>query len=292
MPRLAFWAAACVLVLPCRLADSLEITFIAPPRARDRKEVVCFIVRNAARDLEDRFGLSLPGSVTVRLTGGDEITRIVSGGGRVRYDGVALAHRNEVLVDIESGSIVDLLTVLRHELFHVAASPLNLPRWLDEGLAMCFSGNLFPADPGGFGAGPLNPPDVTPPVSTLDYLFVSDDPAVVRTAYMDSFAVTAAVIDRIGDDGMRRLLAARRAAPDAEFETILRKNAHVDVDEIYRAINLKRNPRGVGRILNSLAKIPPFAYLALLLVVGGILKRKRLKELLLRQDSGISEDWL
>jgi hypothetical protein len=265
-------------------AEVPSVHLVAPPSAADEAPLVQETVRAAAAELHRRYGLSLPAALTVVLTGRETLARFAPDEGRVRYDGVALTWRDTVVVDIESGSEVSLVTVLRHELFHLASEPANLPRWFDEGMAMVFSGGLFPVgEPQDERlAAPLT--NVTPPVSALDLLFASYDAPMVRRAYIDSYIVARRIVERAGEEKLRRFFAERLAAPVEPFDAALKRTTGIDADAFYREVDSGRKPGGILRVLKFLWDVDVFVYLAVLLVIGWFMKRKRLKEALSRSD--------
>ncbi len=187
-------------------------------------------------------------------------------------------------MDIESGSEISLVTVLRHELFHLASEPANLPRWFEEGMAMVFSGDLFPV--GGPKderlAAPLT--SVTPPVSALDLLFASYDAPMVRRAYIDSHLVARHIVERAGEEKLRRFFAERLAAPGEPFDAALKRTTGIDADALYREVDRRRKPSGILRVLKFLWDVDVFVYLAALLIIGWLIKRRRLKEALGHSD--------
>jgi hypothetical protein len=109
--------------------SSPSVQVYGPASSAGQKDTIENVVVQASEELQSRYGLKLPSAITIVLTGREGLARFVPGDEHIRYDGVALAWKNTVAVDIESGSVINLVTVLRHELFHLAAAPANLPRW-------------------------------------------------------------------------------------------------------------------------------------------------------------------
>jgi len=273
-----FWAA----YVSAGEIKAPQVILDAPGHLADNKDVVQRVTAGAAEELYKRFGLTLPPAITVMLTGSEEVNRIASASGNVRYDGVALAYENTVAVDANSGSIVIMLTVLRHEITHIATAPLNIPRWFDEGMAMYFSGNLFPiiAPPQNM----ANLTRVTPPVSGLNRLFTSANSADVQRAYYDSYLIVSEAAEILGDEKLKKFFAVRRESPGEQFEAQFLAVTGLDLNQLYRKIDAARKPGLFGKLWEFLSTIPLFVYLALIFVVGGIIKRKRLKEILMRED--------
>jgi len=276
---IGLWACADALSAE---AATPSVQIYGPASAAGQKDTIENVVVKADAELRQRYGLELPSALTIVLTGREGLARFVPGDERIRYDGVALAWKNTVAVDIESGSVINLVTVLRHELFHLAAAPADLPRWFDEGMAMMFSGDLFPVggEQNEMSASP--PTDVTPPAASLDYLFASPDGRNVRRAYIDSDLLVGKMVEIAGGARIRQLLEKRVKAPEKPFEVVLKEVTGIDVDALYRQIDAERKPSGIWRVIRFFGSFSVFAYIAIVLVVGGIIKRKRLRELLMR----------
>jgi hypothetical protein len=262
--------------------SSPSVQIYGPASAAGQKDTIENVVVKASEELQSRYGLKLPEAITIVLTGREGLARFVPGDEHIHYDGVALAWKSTVAVDIESGSVINLVTVLRHELFHLAAAPANLPRWFDEGMAMVFSDDLFPVggEQNEMGASP--PTDVTPPAASLDYLFASPDGRNVRRAYIDSNLLVGRIIELAGSTRIGRLFEERVKSPQKPFEVLLKEVTGIDADALYRQIDAERKPSGMWRVISFFGSFSVFAYLAVLLVIGGIIKRKRLKEMLMR----------
>ncbi|MCO4760534.1 MAG: hypothetical protein KC502_03475 [Myxococcales bacterium] len=127
------------------------------------------IVRRALKDVEHTLAAKLDGNLRVDFAGSDAAFRRLvkqagAGGnfGEPWVAGLALLHRDQVLVRLNGPGLLYTSEVVRHELAHVAIHALagdkHLPRWFHEGVAMIVAGEATLArmqqglSSGGFGA--------------------------------------------------------------------------------------------------------------------------------------------
>ena len=263
------------------MTAAVEVSVSAPEDIDVDEEAVRAEVLKAEVALENQWGLALPGAVQVAILPPSRFRRMAPGDEFIRYDGLAAAGESRVAIDarVPAESGLRFSEVLWHELFHIAVGPLNLPRWFDEGMAMHFTGGTFPVMAG------AEPPArrVLPPVSTLDLEFASDSGEVIKEAYAEAFLFVEYLSKVLGDNALKNVLAARKADPAREFGRQFREVTGRDLDALF--VEYRRRRATLLRSLwNGLRQVPLFAWLAILLVIGGILKRKRLWALLEREE--------
>lgn len=282
----ALQARMMIVILTCLLllagpGTPLEVLVAAPDGEDGISNVVEAEARKADETLRNQWGLFLPKEVRVEILASSRFRQMEPGDEAIRYDGFAAAGEGYVAVDamVLRHSSLRLPEVLWHEFFHVAAGPLKLPRWFDEGMAMLFTGSHFPV------MGSPEPPKrrMIPPVSTLDREFASDDGTVVRDAYAESCLFVGYLADRLGKQKLKDILASRKADSDRDFYRQFQDATGYDADALFTEYR-KSHASMLRSIWRGLRLVPLFAWLAVLLVVGGLLKWKRLRALLAREE--------
>lgn len=127
--------------------DGRFVVQTASPADREALSAVFPVLQDAARDLRQDAGLTLPRTVTVRVY--PSLAAFGAATGQPWYVAAiadrehATLHLQRLRVLTEQGS---LETTLRHELFHLA-QPESWPRWRAEGAAMRFAGERPTAPP-------------------------------------------------------------------------------------------------------------------------------------------------
>lgn len=105
------------------------------------------ILQDAARDLRQDWGWTLPASLTVRVY---PTLTAYTGATHQPWYVAAMADRNAEILHLQRLRVLierdSLEITLRHELFHLA-QPSQWPRWRAEGNAMRFAGETSDAKP-------------------------------------------------------------------------------------------------------------------------------------------------
>ncbi|MFP4055467.1 MAG: peptidase MA family metallohydrolase [Candidatus Brocadiia bacterium] len=183
---------------------------------------VAELLPRAQRDAEAKLGLRLTRRGTVVLCATQESFRRSTPGVDHRHTlGVAYPGRCVIYLNcqlIESSPLESLAITLRHEMSHVLVGEVRrrgqvaVPRWFDEGVAVWSAGKVPRYDPGHFeravAAGALRP------LSELSSRFPAD-PVERAIAYEQSESFVRHVVDRHGEEAIRRIL--RAAAQGMEF---------------------------------------------------------------------------
>lgn len=279
---------AFLLILPVEAEDSgRRLTVNAPDGMPDIDAQIKTVVIETHSELLRGYGLVLPQEIHVDILPPGKFGELKPGGKDIRYDGLAAASSRYVAVS--TGYIgrprLRLAEILRHELFHVAAGPLRLPRWFDEGLAMSFSGGFFPV-------GAIEAPtkrDPVPPVDALDLEFASADGRTVRDAYSDSYLFTRYLLEQVGRNAVKALLKTRRKAPEEDFQQQFHRVTGRDLDVLFRDYS-SRHSTFLWRFWLLARQLPLFTWvfiiLAVVLVIGGLSKWRRYKSALEKEEPG------
>lgn len=262
--------AACLLA---GMTSALELDLKMPEAAAEHAETVTAAAHATDAELRQRFHLPLPTRVSIELAAPGRFAALLPNGELVRYDGLAAAGHQYVAVDLAlvGRGTLKLPEVLRHELFHVAAGTLQLPRWFDEGMAMIFAGSLFPVD--------ASEPPVRPQLTALSELeagFTAPDARTIREAYTEAYLFTRHLLERLGEPAAVRFLEHRRTEPAADFYRQFRGVTGYDLEALHREFRLPYT-RTRPPLWSLVKRVPLFAWLAMILVAGGILKWRRLK---------------
>jgi hypothetical protein len=199
-------------------------------RAAGAAQALALQVEQVRDDLARALGRDWPGRVEVRLgVGREELESLALPGGAPPPWAAALAYPSHgiILVDGHSVGTAEGMTVLRHELLHVALGRLGdgWPRWFQEGFAVEVSGeryvfSRYVALVRAIHGGRLIP------LPSLAAGF-PEDRAAVELAYAESASFVAFLLERHGPVGMATLLSTvERGEP---FEAAFIEAFHVSL---------------------------------------------------------------
>ena len=130
-----------------RATDGRFIVKTASPADREKLPEVFEVLQEAALELHQTWGWTLPRAVTVRVY--PTLEAYTSGTAQPWYV-AASADRKTVTLHVQRLRVLSergsIRRTLRHELFHLA-QPSDWPRWQAEGRAMRFAGETPSAKP-------------------------------------------------------------------------------------------------------------------------------------------------
>ncbi len=170
--------------------------------------------RAALPRLNEIVAASLPTQVDVYVySSADELQSTLLLAGRPWQGGQARPDLGVVLIAASPGpdSLLQLRRAIAHELMHLlvyqasGSGYANVPRWLDEGLAVLYEGSPDPAYQLTLEAAFRN--DSLLSIETLCAPF-PDDPQMALLSYSQSYSLVKFVHDKYGLQGIRALLAA------------------------------------------------------------------------------------
>ena len=199
-------------------------------RAAGPARTLSLQVEQVREDLARALGRDWPGRVEIRVgVGRDELEALALPGGAPPEWAAALAYPSHgiILVDGFQVGTAEGMTVLRHELLHVALGKLGAgwPRWFQEGFAVEVSGERYLFDRyvalvraihGGY----------LLPIQSLAEDF-PDGRDAVELAYAESAALVSFLLERHGPVGMATLLSTvERGEP---FEAAFIEAFHVSL---------------------------------------------------------------
>ncbi len=233
----------------------------------------------AARELPARLGVGLPPRVEVMICGDQATFARFAGRGRTAtLLGVALPGRQVAALNaslLVPGPERGPAGVLRHELAHLAMGVAAeaggpIPRWYDEGTASWFAGGLTE-----IGALDFVVSEAAPDLALARLAdHFPEDPAAMRIAYVKSQLAIELLERRPGPGTVAALGGA--LARGVPFATALRATTGLDTDGLDRALRKEQAPHGF--LLSVLRRsVSPFFLMALLVVLGYVLRRRRLR---------------
>jgi hypothetical protein len=235
--------------------------------------------RVAADELPARIGVFLPPRVEVVICGDAATFARFAGRGGAQFL-LGVAHPGRRIAALNAPLLVPgpergPIGVLRHELAHLALgaaaeSSGPLPRWYDEGVASWFAGGLTEVGALDFVASQAAP-DLA--LASLDFHF-PEDPAAIRVAYIKSQLAIEHLEERSGPGTVAALDGA--LARGVPFATALHATTGLDVKALDASLRRAQAPHGflAGVIRRS---VSPFFVMALLVMIGFFLRRRRLR---------------
>lgn len=194
-------------------------------RAGDHEDLVAYVLQeleDALDEYVENYGFRLPGApIEVALYPADNFQSVVVGGpewAEGLYDGrIRIPIRDQMLLD---KTYDGLRTVLRHELVHALFAAMSdhraIPPWFDEGLAQVLSCRpscvsfVFPPQAGAF----LD-------VASFQSSYISFNPVKAGRAYRQSLYLVRSLIQRAGDEVLRKLVSSIGTASDLSSDHLL-----------------------------------------------------------------------
>jgi hypothetical protein len=204
-----------------------------------------------------------------------EFRRLAGSYGRAQVGGIAQSESGLIIVKapylLPPGE--DYAATLRHELIHVLLArntdPENVPRWLNEGIAMVISreirwGALFRL-------GRMYAYGEVIPYWQLDFAFAPrGDEGQFGNAYAQAYSMTRFLQNRLGQDGFWALVHEMKTLP---FDQALRKHAGMTPGELYQA--WRRSLWKLAVLLWLVTGISAFQVMALLVLLAYWSKYRR-----------------
>ena len=231
--------------------------------------------------ISSRLSVPIGGTIHVFVVESEEQFRSIQlGNAPLWADGVAYPAAGVIILkdpSIRGGQAKPLEQVLEHELVHVllgrAFLPQRPPSWLQEGVAQVVAGELGPET-----SKTLRDGVVFGGLISLESLSrgFPQDPVRARLAYAQSADFVAWIEENYGDQALQ--IVVREQASGKPFEYAIRKATGEQLDHIEAAWRSTYESRLPAISLSTLAQEEViWAFGALLLLVGGILKRRQFK---------------
>ena len=256
----------------------------------DNNQIPPILLNNAdaiAQDMMSNLGLSLQQPVTVIIAStAAEFQRIQPGGSRVPAWAIGVAYPQDSLIILLSPAVrqrgpIDIIKIFQHEVLHIILGQAfkgteNVPRWLDEGLAMIAANEWSMARLSTMTFAVLGRKII--PMEQLTKSFPWD-PDQAQTAYCQSFYFISFLKGRFGSDSFKTFLqnyTVHKNFQKALFDTYhVRWDAMEDMWHDYLRLRFSWIP-----LITSSTTL---WFLATLIFILGYLRKKRMNRLKLKE---------
>jgi hypothetical protein len=240
-----------------------------------------------ARDLTSELGISLQKPITVIIAPtAEEFQRIQPAGARVPAWAIGVAYPTENLIILLSPRVpqrghIDLLKTFQHELIHIALGQAfkgkeQVPRWLNEGLAMIAGGEWSVARLSTITFAVLGGKLI--PMEKITGSFPWD-PGQAELAYCESFYFISFLKGQFGSDAFKKFMAAY----------IARKNFKQAIEDAYLVRWDEMEELWLSYLRVRFSWIPLITssttlwFLATLIFILGYVRKKRMNRLKLAE---------
>ena len=240
-----------------------------------------------ARNITGEFGLALQRAVTVIIAPtAEEFQRIQPAGARVPAWAIGVAYPAENLIILLSPRVrqrghIDLIKTFQHELIHIALGQAfkgkeQVPRWLNEGLAMIAGGEWSLARLSTITFAVLGGKLISMEKITGSFPW---DPGQAELAYCESFYFISFLKGQFGSDAFKKFMAAY----------IARKNFKQAIEDAYLVRWEDMEELWLSYLRVRFSWIPLITssttlwFLATLIFLLGYLRKKRLNRLKLAE---------
>jgi hypothetical protein len=155
------------------------------------------VLNRAERTVDDQLGLPLPASVLrvwVAPSSGDfsAWTGCTIWQGAAVMNGELITQPQHVL---EHRGVLE--EVITHEFVHLVLQPYDIPLWVNEGLAVLYSGQV---------SGLGHAENLPEAVEEIEMLLKSSDTLELRRGYLAAAAQTSKIISEVGRDSLIHLV--------------------------------------------------------------------------------------
>jgi len=240
-----------------------------------------------ARDITGEFGLALQRAVTIIIAPtAEEFQRIQPAGARVPAWAIGVAYPAENLIILLSPRVrqrghIDLIKTFQHELIHIALGQAfkgkeQVPRWLNEGLAMIAGGEWSVARLSTITFAVLGGKLI--PMEKITGSFPWD-PGEAELAYCESFYFISFLKGQFGSDAFKKFMAAY----------IARKNFKQAIEDSYLVRWEEMEVLWLSYLNVRFSWIPLITssttlwFLATVIFILGYLRKKRMSRLKLEE---------
>lgn len=267
--------------------SSIEVFYV--PEARAEAEDVLRILAAAIADLAPRLPLGEePVRVVIPQTLA-EFARFAPDYSHVSVEGVAHSHTGWMIVKSRALHRPDssFPGTLRHELVHVLLARNtalgNLPRWLNEGIAMTLAGELHWSAP--FRVTRMQATGDVIPYAHLDFAFQSGEARVVHNAYAQSLSMTDYLMDKLGEARFWEMVASLQ---HQSFGKAVQEYMGLTPLAFWEA--WRRSLWGLALAVSLMSGFTAFQVMAALLVLGYLRKRRQARLKLAQWEAEEAED--
>lgn len=260
-------------------ADAGQWTIHSDRGHEDVARRVATLLPQAQAELEATLGLTLGGSGVVVLCGSAErFGRETPGVDHRHTLGVAYPHRRTIYLNCEAiraSPSRSFAITLRHEVCHVLVGEVTrrggrrVPLWFDEGVAVWAAGKVPRYNPQDFELAVRA--RSLPPLAELAEAFPRN-PAQRGVAYEQSESFVRFVVDRHGEDAIRRILAL--AADGRPFDDAVREATGSGLADLEREWLEALTPRwpwvgwGLNVLLNPYSAFGLFGVITVLALLS------------------------
>ena len=267
--------------------DSLEIYY--RPDTKPEAEEVHGVLAEAIDDLAPRLP---PGDEPIRIVIVQtlaEFAQFAPDFTHVSVEGVAHSQSGWIVVKSRALHSPDssFPGTLRHELVHVLlarnTSPGNLPRWLNEGIAMMLAGELHWSAP--FRITRMLATGEVIEYAHLDFAFTSGDNHVMGNAYAQALSMTEYLRDRVGDEQFWKLVDSLKRQ---SFGKAVQEYASMTPLAFWTA--WRGSLWMVALVVSLMSGFTAFQIMAVLVIVAYLRKRRQAKRKLAQWEEEEAED--
>lgn len=251
--------------------NTLEIYY--HPEAQAEAEEVRDVVHAAIDELAPRLPLGEePVSIVIADTFAD-FARFAPDFTHISVEGVA--HSQSGWIVVKSRGLHQATSsfpgTVRHELVHILLArntrPGNLPRWLNEGIAMMLAGELHWSAP--IRVARMQATGDIIDYTDLDFAFMSGDGNLVHNAYAQSLSMTEYLADELGEERFWEMV---HSLEHQSFGKAVHEYLGAYPREFWQS--WRRTLWAVALVVSLMSGFTAFQIMAVLLVIAYLRKRK------------------
>ncbi len=267
-----------VLVCLAAFADVIDAApfhVVYPQDRRKLAEASLSVLQTSLSDFRDRLPAGdAPIQVVICETHG-EFARYAGSLSQTSVTGIALPEKGVIVVKtpnlVEGGA--DYKGTLRHELIHVLlarnSGSGNLPRWLNEGIAMVVSGEHRIGS--SLRVGEMYVQGRLIPYRDMFFVFLEPGKETeFGDAYAQALSMTRFLMNELGDDAFWRVVYATKTET---FGDALRAEASISPLDFYNA--WVRSLWKVALIFSLVSGFSVFQIMAILTIMAYVRKRRK-----------------